>query len=327
MRNSNESSPFYKRTSETSKTSRANPYSYTSSNRYRHSRLSSEYFFHALFEYGLPPDYRYLYDTERHYQELDYNLVKHKQTHFHITQSQVSDIIRALGNTLEKSNIITLEKLNLLKHKANSEGIPALLQHPFSSRGLLTVRVVDDTLFEIKFSHPVKGRAKGGKSKVLQEDRYLFHIVSPVEQDIVITELMRTAPLRVKPTEWLDEFMYQQDTTASDFPVRPTITEEYTKLKVRMSESNLMKAIGLVFTQFYPDGLVESKLESFGKEISSSSKLDSLSSPVEKIQSNQYTVTNPFTIELRMKGYSFRIEVISLNDKYRVITTLEEVLF
>ena len=305
----------------------SNYYSYTSSNRYRHSRLSSEYFFHALFEYGLPLDYRDLYDTERHYQELDYNLVKHKQTHFYITQSQVSDIIRALGNTLEKSNIITLEKLNLLKHKANSEGIPALLQHPFSSRGLLTVRVVDDTLFEIKFSHPVRGRAKGGKTKTLQEDRYLFHIVSPEEEDIVITELMRTVSLRVKPIEWLNEFMYQQDTTASDFPVRPTITEEYTKLKVRMSESNLMKAISLVFNQFYPEELVESKLESFRKEISSSSKLDSLSSPVERVQSKGHTVTNPFTIELRMKGCSFRIEVINLNDKYRVIVSLEEVLF
>lgn len=286
-------------------------YSYTSSNRYRHSRLSSEYFFHALFEYGLVLDYRFLYDTERHYQELDYNLVKHKQTHFYITQSQVSDIIRALGNTLEKSSIITLEKLNLLKHKANSEGIPALLQHQFSSRGLLTVRVVDNTLFEIKFSHPVRGRAKGGKTKVLLEDRYLFHIVSPVEQDIVITELLRTAALRIKPIEWVSEFMFQQDTTASDFPVKPTITEENTKLKVRINESNLMKAIGLVFTQFYPESLVESKLESFREEI----------------QSKDYTVTNPFTIELRMKGYSFRIEVISLNDKYRVVVTLEEVLF
>lgn len=97
-------------------------YSYTSSNRYRHSRLSSEYFFHALFDYGLVLDYRNLYDTERHYQELDYNLVKHKQTHFYITQSQVSDIIRALGNTLEKSDIVNLEKLNVLKHKAYSEG-------------------------------------------------------------------------------------------------------------------------------------------------------------------------------------------------------------
>ena len=302
------------------KESNSNYYSYKTSIRYSHSRLSSEYFFHALFEYGLPLDYRYLYDTERHYQELDYNLVKHKQTHFYITQSQVSDIIRALGNTLEKSNLFTLEKLNLLKHKANSEGIPALLQHPFSSHGLLTVRVVDDTLFEIKFSHPVKGRAKGGKSKVLQEDRYLFHIVSPVEEDIVITELMRTASLRVKPIEWLNEFMYQQDTTSSDFPVRPIDTEEYTKLKVRMSVSNLMKAITLVFTQFYPESLVESKLESFRKEI----------------QSKDYTVTNPFTTELRMKGYSFRIEVINLNElselaklihQYRVITTLEEVLF
>lgn len=311
-------------------------YSYTSSNRYRHSRLSSEYFFHALFEYGLVLDYRFLYDTERHYQELDYNLVKHKQTHFYITQSQVSDIIRALGNTLEKSDIVNLEKLNVLKHKANSEGIPALLQHQFSSRGLLTVRVVNDTLFEIKFSHPVKGRAKGGKTKVLLEDRYLFHIVSPVEQDIVITELLRTAALRIKPIEWVSEFMFQQDTTSNDFPVRPTITEEYTKLKVRMTESNLMKAITLVFTQFYPESLVESKLESFRKEISSSSLLGSLSSPVEKIQSKDYTVTNPFTIELRMKGYSFRIEVISLNDlsgvakpnhQYRVVVTLEEVLF
>ena len=286
-------------------------YSYTSSNRYRHSRLSSEYFFHALFEYGLVLDYRNLYDTERHYQELDYNLVKHKQTHFYITQSQVNDIIRALGNTLEKSDIVNLEKLNVLKHKANSEGIPALLQHQFSSRGLLTLRVVDDTLFEIKFSHPVRGRAKGGKTKVLLEDRYLFHIVSPVEQDIVITELMRTAALRVKPIEWVSEFMFQQDTTSNDFPVRPITTEENTKLKVRMTESNLMKAISLVFTQFYPDSLVESKLESFKTEI----------------QSKDYTVTNPFTIELRMKGYSFRIEVISLNDRYRVMVTLEEVLF
>ena len=292
-------------------TRESNYYSYTSSNRYRHSRLSSEYFFHALFEYGLVLDYRNLYDTERHYQELDYNLVKHKQTHFYITQSQVSDIIRALGNTLEKSNIITLEKLNLLKHKANSEGIPALLQHQFSSRGLLTVRVVNDTLFEIKFSHPVKGRAKGGKTKVLQEDRYLFHIVSPVEQDVVITELLRTAALRIKPIEWVSEFMYQQDTTSNDFPVRPTDTEENIKLKVRMSESNLMKAISLVFTQFYPESLVESKLESFRKEI----------------RSKDYTVTNPFITELRMKGYSFRIEVINLNDKYRVVVTLEEVLF
>ena len=286
-------------------------YSYTSSNRYRHSRLSSEYFFHALFEYGLVLDYRNLYDTERHYQELDYHLVKHKQTHFYITQSQVSDIIRALGNTLEKSDIVNLEKLNVLKHKANSEGIPALLQHQFSSRGLLTVRVVDDTLFEIKFSHPVRGRAKGGKTKVLLEDRYLFHLVSPVEQDIVITELLRTAALRIKPIEWVSEFMFQQDTTSNDFPVRPTTTEEHTKLKVRMTESNLMKAISLVFTQFYPESLVESKLESFKTEL----------------QSKDYTVTNPFTIELRMKGYSFRIEVINLNDKYRVITTLEEVLF
>ena len=295
-------------------------YSYTSSNRYRHSRLSSEYFFHALFEYGLVLDYRFLYDTERHYQELDYNLVKHKQTHFYITQSQVSDIIRALGNTLEKSDIVNLEKLNVLKHKANSEGIPALLQHQFSSRGLLTLRVVDDTLFEIKFSHPVRGRAKGGRTKVLLEDRYLFHIVSPVEQDVIITELMRTAALRVKPIEWVSEFMFQQDTTSNDFPVRPTTTEEHTKLKVRMTESNLMKAISLVFTQFYPESLVESKLESFKTEI----------------QSKDYTVTNPFTIELRMKGYSFRIEVISLNDlsgvakpnhQYRVVVTLEEVLF
>nr|DAU06104.1 MAG TPA: hypothetical protein [Caudoviricetes sp.] len=295
-------------------------YSYTSSNRYRHSRLSSEYFFHALFEYGLVLDYRFLYDTERHYQELDYNLVKHKQTHFYITQSQVSDIIRALGNTLEKSDIVNLEKLNVLKHKAYSEGIPALLQHPFSSRGLLTLRVVNDTLFEIKFSHPVRGRAKGGKTKVLLEDRYLFHIVSPVEQDVIITELMRTAALRIKPIEWVSEFMFQQDTTASDFPVRPTTTEDNTKLKVRVSESNLMKAIGLVFTQFYPESLVEFKLESFKKEL----------------QSKDYTVTNPFTIELRMKGYSFRIEVISLNDlsgvakpnhQYRVVVTLEEVLF
>jgi hypothetical protein len=295
-------------------------YSYTSSNRYRHSRLSSEYFFHALFEYGLVLDYRFLYDTERHYQELDYNLVKHKQTHFYITQSQVSDIIRALGNTLEKSDIVNLEKLNVLKHKANSEGIPALLQHQFSSRGLLTLRVVDDTLFEIKFSHPVRGRAKGGRTKVLLEDRYLFHLVTPVEQDIVITELQRTALLRVKPIEWLSEFMFQQDTTSNDFPVRPTTTEEHTKLKVRMTESNLMKAISLVFTQFYSESLVESKLESFKTEI----------------QSKDYTVTNPFTIELRMKGYSFRIEVISLNDlsgvakpnhQYRVVVTLEEVLF
>ena len=296
MRSPNESSHYY---------------SYTSSNRYRHSRLSSEYFFHALFDYGLVLDYRNLYDTERHYQELDYSLVKHKQTHFYITPSQVSDIIRALGNTLEKSDIVNLEKLNVLKHKANSEGIPALLQHQFSSRGLLTVRVVDDTLFEIKFSHPVRGRAKGGKTKVLQEDRYLFHIVTPVEQDIVITELLRTAALRIKPIEWVSEFMFQQDTTASDFPVRPTTTEDNTKLKVRMSESNLMKAIGLVFTQFYPESLVESKLASFRSEI----------------QSKDYTVTNPFITELRMKGYSFKIEVISLNDKYRVMTTLEEVLF
>lgn len=136
-------------------------------------------------------------------------------------------------------------------------------------------------------------------------------LVSPVEQDIVITELMRTASLRVKPIEWLTEFMYQQDTTASDFPVKPTTTEESTKLKVRMNRSSLMKAISLVFTQFYPEDLVESKLESFRKEI----------------HSKDYTVTNPFTIELRMKGYSFKIEVISLNDKYRVIVTLEEVLF
>jgi hypothetical protein len=295
-------------------------YSYTSSNRYRHSRLSSEYFFHALFEYGLVLDYRFLYDTERHYQELDYNLVKHKQTHFYITQSQVSDIIRALGNTLEKSDIINLEKLNVLKHKAYSEGIPALLQHSFTTRGLLTLRVVDDTLFEIKFSHPARGRAKGGRTKVLLEDRYLFHIASPVEQDVVITELMRTASLRVKPIEWLTEFMLQQDDTSNDFPVKPITTEENTKLKVRMTESNLMKAISLVFTQFYPESLVESKLESFKTEI----------------QSKDYTVTNPFTIELRMKGYSFRIEVISLNDlsgvakpnhQYRVIVTLEEVLF
>lgn len=286
-------------------------YSYTSSNRYRHSRLSSEYFFHALFEYGLVLDYRNLYDTEVVYKELDYNLVKHKQTHFYITPSQVSDIIRALGNTLEKSDIINLEKLNVLKHKAYSEGIPALLQHSFTTRGLLTVRVVDDTLFEIKFSHPVRGRAKGGRTKVLLEDRYLFHIVTPVEQDIIITELMRTASLRVKPIEWLTEFMLQQDDTSNDFPVRPITTEDNTKLKVRMSESNLMKAISLVFTQFYPEHLVESKLESFRKEI----------------QSNQYTVTNPFTMELRMKGYSFRIEVINLNERYRVIVTLEEVLF
>ena len=286
-------------------------YSYTSSNRYRHSRLSSEYFFHALFDYGLVLDYRNLYDTERHYQELDYNLVKHKQTHFYITPSQVSDIIRALGNTLEKSDIVNLEKLTVLKHKAYSEGIPALLQHQFSSRGLLTVRVVNDTLFEIKFSHPVRGRAKGGRTKVLLEDRYLFHIVSPVEQDIVITELQRTASLRVKPIEWVSEFMFQQDTASNDFPVRPTTTEEHTELKVRMTESNLMKAIGLVFTQFYPEHLVETKLESFKTEI----------------QSKDYTVTNPFTIELRMKGHSFRIEVISLNDKYRTMVTLEEVLF
>lgn len=305
MRSPNESSHYY---------------SYTSSNRYRHSRLSSEYFFHALFDYGLVLDYRFLYDTERHYQELDYSLVKHKQTHFYITQSQVSDVIRALGNTLEKSDIVNLEKLNVLKHKAYSEGIPALLQHQFSSRGLLTVRVVDDTLFEIKFSHPVRGRAKGGKTKVLLEDRYLFHIVTPIEQDIVITELQRTASLRIKPIEWLTEFMLQQDDTGNDFPVRPTTTEEHTKLKVRMTESNLMKAITLVFTQFYPEHLVESKLESFKTEI----------------QSKDYTVTNPFTIELRMKGYSFRIEVISLNElselaklihQYRVIVTLEEVLF
>ena len=220
-------------------------YSYTSSNRYRHSRLSSEYFFHALFEYGLVLDYRLLYDTERHYQELDYNLVKHKQTHFYITPSQVSDIIRALGNTLEKSDIINLEKLNVLKHKAYSEGIPALLQHPFTTRGLLTVRVVDDTLFEIKFSHPVRGRAKGGRTKVLLEDRYLFNIVTPVEQDIIITELMRTASLRVKPIEWLTEFMLQQDDTSNEFPVRPTTTEEHTKLKVRMTEECLRQRFNL----------------------------------------------------------------------------------
>lgn len=286
-------------------------YSYTPSNRYRHSRLSSEYFFHALFEYGLVLDYRFLYDTERHYQELDYNLVKHKQTHFYITQSQVSDIISALGNTLEKSDIINLEKLNVLKHKAYSEGIPALLQHSFTTRGHLTVRVVDDTLFEIKFSHPVRGRAKGGRIKVLLEDRYLFHLVSPVEQDIVITELMRTAALRIKPIEWVSEFMFQQDTTSNDFPVRPTTTEDNTKLKVRMSESNLMKAITFVFTQFYPEHLVASKLDAFRQEI----------------QSKDYTVTNPFTTELRMKGYSFRIEVINLNDRYRVMVTLEDVLF
>lgn len=286
-------------------------YSYTSSNRYRHSRLSSEYFFHALFEYGLVLDYRFLYDTERHYQELDYNLVKHKQTHFYITQSQVSDIIRALGNTLEKSDIINLEKLNVLKHKAYSEGIPALLQHSFTTRGYLTVRVVDDTLFEIKFSHPVRGRAKGGRTKVLLEDRYLFHLVTPVEQDIIITELMRTAALRVKPIEWLTEFMLQQDDTSNEFPVRPTTTEECTKLKVRMTEESLMKAISLVFTQFYPESLVASKLDSFKQEI----------------QSKDHTVTNPFMTELRMKGYSFRIEVINLDDKYRVIVTLEEVLF
>ena len=286
-------------------------YSYTSSNRYRHSRLSSEYFFHALFEYGLVLDYRFLYDTERHYQELDYNLVKHKQTHFYITQSQVSDIIRALGNTLEKSDIINLEKLSVLKHKAYSEGIPALLQHSFTTRGHLTVRVVDDTLFEIKFSHPVRGRAKGGRTKVLLEDRYLFHLVSPVEQDVVITELLRTAALRIKPIEWLTEFMLQQDDTSNEFPVRPTTTEDNTKLKVRMTESNLMKAITFVFTQFYPEHLVESKLESFKTEL----------------QSKDYTVTNPFITELRMKGYSFRIEVINLNDKYRMVVTLEEVLF
>ena len=305
MRSPNESKSHY------SPQKRREYYSYTSSNRYRHSRLSSEYFFHALFEYGLVLDYRFLYDTERHYQELDYNLVKHKQTHFYITQSQVSDIIRALGNTLEKSDIINLEKLAVLKHKAYSEGIPAILQHCFSCRGHLTVRVVDDTLFEIKFSHPVRGRAKGGRTKVLLEDRYLFHIVSPVEQDVIITELMRTAALRVKPIEWVSEFMFQQDTTSNDFPVRPTTTEEHTKLKVRMTESNLMKAISLVFTQFYPESLVESKLESFRQEI----------------QSKDYTVTNPFITELRMKGYSFRIEVINLNDRYRVMTTLEEVLF
>ena len=305
MRSPNESKSHY------SPQKRREYYSYTSSNRYRHPRLSSEYFFHALFEYGLVLDYRFLYDTERHYQELDYNLVKHKQTHFYITQSQVSDIIRALGNTLEKSDIINLEKLAVLKHKAYSEGIPAILQHCFSCRGHLTVRVVDDTLFEIKFSHPVRGRAKGGRTKVLLEDRYLFHIVSPVEQDVIITELMRTAALRVKPIEWVSEFMFQQDTTSNDFPVRPTTTEEHTKLKVRMTESNLMKAISLVFTQFYPESLVESKLESFRQEI----------------QSKDYTVTNPFITELRMKGYSFRIEVINLNDRYRVMTTLEEVLF
>lgn len=286
-------------------------YSYTSSNRYRHSRLSSEYFFHALFEYGLVLDYRDLYDTERHYQELDYNLVKHKQTHFYLTEKQVSDIIRALGNTLEKSSFFTLEKLTLLRHKAYSEGIPALLQHSFTNSGLLTIRVVDNILFEIKFSHPVRGRASGSRTKVLLEDRYLFHIVSPVEQDIVITELMRTASLRVKPIEWLTEFMLQQDDTSNDFPVKPTTTEESTKLKVRMTEGSLMKTISLVFNQFYPEDLVESKLESFRKEI----------------QSKDYTVTNPFTVELRMKGYSFKIEVINLNEKYRVITTLEEVLF
>ena len=72
-----------------------------------------------------------------------------------------------------------------------------------------------------------------------------------------------------------------------------------------------MKAISLVFTQFYPEHLVETRLESFKTET----------------QSKDYTVTNPFTIELRMKGYSFRIEVISLNDKYRTMVTLEEVLF
>lgn len=321
MRSPNESSHYY---------------SYTSSNRYRHSRLSSEYFFHALFEYGLVLDYRFLYDTESHYQELDYNLVKHKQTHFYITPSQVSDIIRALGNTLEKSDIINLEKLNVLKHKANSEGIPALLQHQFSSRGLLTVRVVNDTLFEIKFSHPVKGRAKGGKTKVLLEDRYLFHIVSPVEQDIVITELMRTAALRIKPIEWVSEFMFQQDTTSNDFPVRPTTTEEHTKLKVRMTESNLMKAISLVFTQFYPESLVETKLESFKTEIQSKDYTVTNPSYRKVSETSLPSRANPFTIELRMKGYSFRIEVISLNDlsgvakpnhQYRVVVTLEEVLF
>lgn len=304
MRSPNESNRYYS-------PQKRDYYSYTSSNRYRHSRLSSEYFFHALFEYGLVLDYRFLYDTERHYQELDYNLVKHKQTHFYITQSQVSDIIRALGNTLEKSDIINLEKLNVLKHKAYSEGIPALLQHSFTTRGHLTVRVVDDTLFEIKFSHPVRGRAKGGKTKVLLEDRYLFNIVTPVEQDVVITELMRTASLRVKPIEWLTEFMLQQDDTSNDFPVRPTTTEENTKLKVRITEESLMKAITLVFTQFYPESLVASKLDAFRQEI----------------QSKDYTVTNPFITELRMKGYSFKIEVINLNDRYRVITTLEGVLF
>jgi len=305
MRNSNES----------------NYYSYQSSIRYSHSSPSSEYFFHALFEYGLPLDYRYLYDFEIHDQELDYNLVKHKQTHFYLTERQVGDIIRALGNTLEKSNIITLEKLNLLRRKAISEGTPALFQYHFSSRGLLTVRVVNNTLFEIKFSHPPRGRARGSKSKALQEDRYIFNIVSPEEQESVFTELMRTSRLGIKPTEWLDEFMYQQDTTSSDFPVIPTITEENTKLKVRMGESNLMKAIGLVFTQFYPEEVVEDNLSSFRKEI----------------QSKDYTVTNPFITELRLKGYSFRIEVINLNDlssgvakpihQYRVIVTLEEVLF
>ena len=288
-----------------------NYYSYKTSFRYSSSRLSSEYFLHALMEYGLPIEYRDCYDTEMSYNELDYSLVKHKQTHFYITQSQVSDIIRALGNTLEKSDLFTLEKLTLLRHKAYSEGIPALLQHSFTTRGHLTVRVVDDTLFEIKFSHPVRGRAKGGRTKVLLEDRYLFHLVTPVEQDIIITELMRTASLRIKPIEWVSEFMFQQDTTSNDFPVRPTTTEESTKLKVRMTEESLMKAITLVFTQFYPENLVDSKLEAFRQEI----------------QSNQYTVTNPFITELRMKGYSFRIEVINLNDKYRVITTLEEVLF
>lgn len=307
--------------------SKSSYYSYTSSNRYRHSRLSSEYFFHALFEYGLVLDYRFLYDTERHYQELDYNLVKHKQTHFYITQSQVSDIIRALGNTLEKSDIIDLEKLNILKHKAYSEGIPALLQHQFSSRGLLTVRVVNDTLFEIKFSHPVRGRTKGGRTKVLLEDRYLFHIVSPVEQDIVITELMRTASLRVKPIEWLTEFMLQQDDTSNDFPVKPTITEEYTKLKVRMTEGSLMKAIGLVFTQFYPEGLVASKLDSFRKEIQSKQYTVTNPSYRKVSETSSPSRANPFITELRMKGYCFRLEVISLNERYRVIVTLEEVLF
>ena len=289
----------------------SNYYSYKTSIRYSSSRLSSEYFLHALLEYGLPDDYRILYDSELHYQELDYNLVKHKQTRFYLTENQVSDIVRALGNTLEKSSFFTLEKLALLRHKAYSEGIPALLQHSFTNSGLLTIRVVDNTLFEIKFSHPVRGRASGSRSKVLPEDRYLFHIVSPVEQDVIIIELMRTASLRVKPIEWLTEFMLQQDDTSNDFPVKPTTTEESTKLKVRMIQSGLMKAISLVFTQFYPESLVESKLESFRKEI----------------QSKDYTVTVPFTIELRMKGYSFKIEVINLNDRYRVIITLEEVLF